>query len=119
MANDGTTGSKTKYTEQHIENMSYDQRMQLASRLLMGYDDTVGAEGTRRVAVNPNGQLEVSTQPINPISGDNPSVTVTENISGTITTKTITKIINAISYIKTVAIDSSDNSVSVSVWSQA
>ena len=58
--NDGTTGTNTKYTEQHIANMSYDERMALASRLLMGYDDTPGAEGTRRVAVNPNSQLEVS-----------------------------------------------------------
>lgn len=48
----------------------------------------------------------------------NPSITVTEVVDGTVTTKTITKTIGIASYVKTVAKDSSDNSVTISAWSE-
>lgn len=49
----------------------------------------------------------------------NPSLTVTESVLGTVTTKTLTKTIGSTSYVKTVVSDSSDNSVIVSAWSAA
>lgn len=52
---DGTTGDNIKYSQQHIENMSYDEKMGLAARLLYGYDRL--NNGTRRVEVNAEGQL--------------------------------------------------------------
>lgn len=106
---------KIKYTEQEVLNNSFNENTALIETQIYGQD--VVNDGARKIAVNPEGQLEVVTQPINPINGDNHSLIVTENLVGTVTTKTITKIINAISYIKTVTIDSSDNSVIVSVWS--
>jgi hypothetical protein len=47
----------------------------------------------------------------------NASLSVSEVTVGTVTTKTIVKTIGAVSYRKTVAIDSSDNSVVASPWS--
>lgn len=47
----------------------------------------------------------------------NGSVAITETVDGTVTTKTITKTINGTDYVKTVATDSSDNSVTISTWS--
>lgn len=48
----------------------------------------------------------------------NPSVSITEVTVGTVTTKTITKTIGTDVYQKTVAIDSSDNSINISAWSK-
>lgn len=48
----------------------------------------------------------------------NPSVSITEVTVGTVTTKTITKTIGTDVYQKTVAIDSSDNSINISTWSK-
>lgn len=52
-----------------------------------------------------------------PTAQTNASMAITESILGTVTTKTIQKTIGAVVYQKTVAIDSSDNSVTVSTWS--
>lgn len=52
------------------------------------------------------------------LKDSNPSLTISEAVVGTVTTKTLTKTIGSTSYVKTVATDSSDNSVTVSVWSQ-
>lgn len=49
----------------------------------------------------------------------NPSLTVSESVLGTVTTKVIQKTIGAVVYQKTVTSDSSDNSLSVSAWSKA
>lgn len=48
----------------------------------------------------------------------NPSLTVSESVLGTVTTKVIQKTIGAVVYQKTVTSDSSDNSLSVSAWSK-
>ena len=48
----------------------------------------------------------------------NASVTITEVTVGTVTTKTIQKTIGTDVYQKTVASDSSDNSITISVWSK-
>lgn len=58
------------------------------------------------IKVNPTGSIQ-----------HNPSLTTSEVVVGTVTTKTITKTIGSTSYVKTVASDSSDNSVIVSTWS--
>jgi len=47
-------------TEQEILNESYDWLLSLLGVSLWGYDDTPGATGARRLAVNPSGQLETS-----------------------------------------------------------
>jgi len=63
---------------------------------------------------------------VNPVTGamerpsaikGNASISVSEVTVGTITTQTITKTIGSVSYVKTVATDSSDNSVTISNWS--
>lgn len=51
------------------------------------------------------------------LADSNASVAITESVDGTVTTKMITKTIGALSYVKSVATDSSDNSVTVSSWS--
>lgn len=51
-----------------------------------------------------------------PTAQTNASVAITESVDGTVTTKTITKTINGTNYVKTVATDSSDNSVTISSW---
>jgi len=63
---------------------------------------------------------------VNPVTGamerpsaiqGNASISVSEVTVGTVTTKTLTKTIGSVSYVKTVATDSSDNSVTISNWS--
>lgn len=51
-----------------------------------------------------------------PTGQTNASVVITESVLGTVTTKTITKTISGTNYVKTVATDSSDNSVIISSW---
>jgi len=52
-----------------------------------------------------------------PTDGNNPSLTITESIDGTVTTTTLTKVISGVSYQKTIAEDSSDGSTTISSWS--
>jgi len=58
--------------------------------------------------------------PINlpPLAQTNPSLFITESVLGTVTTKTIVKTIGLTQYQKTIATDSSDNSIIISEWSQ-
>jgi len=76
---------------------------------------------TDEAATVTDGKLNVRADIVETLPTDsthlNPSLTVTESVLGTVTTKTITKTIGAVSYVKTVESDSSDNSVSVSAWS--
>ena len=53
-----------------------------------------------------------------PTAQTNSSLSITEATVGTVTTKTIQKTIGADVYQKTIAIDSSDNSIIISEWSQ-
>lgn len=48
----------------------------------------------------------------------NASISITEVTVGTVTTKTLTKTVDTLVYERTVAIDSSDNSVSISTWGE-
>jgi len=68
----------------------------------------------------------VESMTVNPVTGNierpvaiqgNASLSISESVDGTVTTKMITKTIGTDTYTKTVAIDSSDNSVTVSTWS--
>jgi len=49
---------------------------------------------------------------------NNSSYEITEAIVGTVTTKTLVKTIGSTQYQKTIATDSSDNSISISAWSE-
>lgn len=64
--------------------------------------------------------LERMVQPGNelPTAGNNPSTSITESTVGTVTTTTIQKTIGAATYQQTIAEDSSDNSVTISSWSE-
>lgn len=53
-----------------------------------------------------------------PTAQTNPSLSVTETQEPPLTTKTLTKTIGEESYVKTVIINSNNNSVSVSEWSK-
>ena len=68
---------------------------------------TDGSQKTQIVETLPNDSTKL-----------NPSVTIPEVTVGTVTTKTIQKTIGTDVYQKTVAIDSSDNSISISAWSK-
>jgi len=68
----------------------------------------------------------VESMTVNPVTGNierpvaiqgNASISITESVLGSVTTKVITKTIGSTSYQKTITQDSSDNSVSVSTWS--
>ena len=48
---------------------------------------------------------------------NNESYSITEVTVGTVTTKTIVETISGVTYTKTIATDSSDNSITISVWS--
>ena len=52
-----------------------------------------------------------------PTTGNNPSYAITEATVGTVTTTTIDKVINAVTYTKTVSEDSSTGITTVSAWS--
>jgi hypothetical protein len=79
----------------------------------LGFDDTYNVSQTIPLTKNPvSGNLEYQSS----IQG-NASLTVSEAVEGTVTTKTLTKTIGSTSYVKTVESDSSDNSVTVSTWS--
>jgi len=69
----------------------------------------------------------VESMTVNPVTGNierpvaiqgNASISITESVLGSVTTKVITKTIGSTSYQKTITQDSSDNSVSVSTWSE-
>lgn len=51
-----------------------------------------------------------------PVSGNNPSLTITEVVVGTVTTTTIEKVIGATTYTKTVVEDTSTGVATVSSW---
>jgi hypothetical protein len=53
-----------------------------------------------------------------PIEGNNASMIITESTSGTVTTTTLTQTIGTKSYTKTIASNSSDNSTTISSWSE-
>lgn len=53
-----------------------------------------------------------------PTSGNNESMSISEAVVGTVTTTTIDKVIGTKTYRKTIASDSSDNSVEISAWSE-
>lgn len=68
----------------------------------------------------------VESMTVNPVTGNierpvaiqgNASISITESVLGSVTTKMITKTIGTDTYTKTIAINSSDNSVTVSTWS--
>ena len=55
------TKSKTKFTEQHIQNVSFDETFEMASRLIWAYDSTSGT--LRRVEINASGELIIAPLP--------------------------------------------------------
>ena len=52
-----------------------------------------------------------------PTAGNNPSLLVTDATVGTVKTTTIVETISGVDYTQTVAVDSSDDSITVSEWS--
>lgn len=66
------------------------------------------------IVVNPDGTN--IGDPL-PITGNNPSLTVTEVVVGTETTTTIQKVIGATTYTKTVVEDTSTGITTISAWS--
>lgn len=83
------------------------QRVKDLKNLATSTAQTNGSQKTQIVEKEPTDSTKL-----------NASLTVSEVVVGTVTTKTITKTTGATSYVKTVAKDSSDNSVIVSVWSE-
>jgi len=73
-----------------------------------------------RYRVGFNNILDVEIQETNPTDSTklNPSLSITESVLGTVTTTTIQQTIDSDVYQQTIEEDSSDNSVTVSAWSQ-
>ena len=100
------SNNKTEQSVQELHNQSFDNDFKV---------NTV-----EPVVYNPvTGNLDRMVQPGQtlPTAGLNASMTVAEAVDGTVTTKTLTKTISGVAYVKTVAIDSSDDSVTISAWS--
>lgn len=97
---------KTEYSVQYLENLSADLSVSppILRRALVGKD----SDGNYyNVAVNETGEI-----------GTNASMSISEAVVGTVTTTTIDKTIGTKTYRKTIASDSSDNSVEISAWSE-
>ena len=78
------------------------------------FDQTCQVNVVEGITINPvTGALERPTA----IQG-NASLSITESVDGTVTTTTIQKTIGADVYQQTIEEDSSDNSISVSIWSK-
>jgi len=99
-----------KYLVNSVENLVEDEAGTKVERMVQPMKDSTAKDGSQKTQI-------VETIPIDS-NHLNPSLLITEVIDGTVTTKTITKTINGTNYVKTVATDSSDNSVTISAWSQ-
>lgn len=74
------------------------------------------ADRTEHAKINGVDGKKVFPIDLPPTAQTNASVVITEAVNGTVTTKTIVKTIGSTNYTKTVATDSSDNSVIISSW---
>ena len=97
---------KTEYSIQYLENLSADLGVSppVLRRGLVGKDSS---GNYYNVAVSETGEIDA-----------NASMSISETVDGTITTKTIDKIVGEKTYRKTIAKDSSDNSITISAWSE-
>ena len=108
-------GGDIRLTPQEILNESYDWMLSLMGIILWGYDDTPGAEGARRLAVNPNGNLEVVNQDTLPTDPTkiNPTLSLRYDNSGNL--QYIDKVIGGVTYTKTLTyVDG--NLTNISPW---
>lgn len=97
---------QTEYSVQYLENLSADLSVSppILRRGLVGKDSS---GNYYNIAVNETGELDV-----------NASLSISETVEGTITTKIIDKTVGEKTYRKTIAQDSSDNSITISAWSE-
>lgn len=118
--NDGY--NPTAEQQQNMDNLSFDRKYRVNAtenlventsgddivRMQQPMKDTTATDGTQKTQV-------VETIPTD-TTKLNGSVVISEVVNGTVTTKTIVKTIGVNTYTKTVATDSSDNSVTISSW---
>jgi len=84
---------------------------------------TVGGVGVKRVLLSGYDgsslhDLNTDSQGNLIATSPNSSYEITEATVGTVTTKTLVKTTGSTQYQKTIATDSSDNSISISTWSE-
>lgn len=118
--NDGY--NPTAEQQQNMDNLSFDRKYRVNAsenlventagddivRMQQPMKDTTATDGTQKTQV-------VETIPTD-TTKLNGSAVISEVVNGTVTTKTIVKTIGVNTYTKTVATDSSDNSVTISSW---
>jgi hypothetical protein len=97
-----------KYLVNSVENLVEDEAGTKVERMVQPMKESTAKDGSQKTQI-------VETIPTD-TTKLNGSVAITETVDGTVTTKTITKTINGTNYVKTVATDSSDNSVTISSW---
>lgn len=102
----------TEYTHQTFKNLSADTSVSppIPREGIMGK----ASDGSYyTVAVNSDGSL---AEPL-PTAGNNASLTVTEVTVGDVTTTTLEKVIDSVTYTKTVVENSATGVTTVSAWS--
>lgn len=105
----------------HTRGASVEQVESQGALIVKAVDTTVGIDttGLATDATLTDGSQISQIKETVPTDGDtklNASVSVTEAVDGTVTTTTIVKTIGGTDYTKTVASDSSDNSILISAW---
>jgi len=91
-------GGDTRLTSQEVLNESYDWLLSLIGTSLWGFDDTTGAEGARRVAVNSNGNLESDV--IHSVLPDGAATSANQTVPLTITFNTGEQFTNGLYIVK-------------------
>lgn len=110
-----THGGDIRMTEQELLNESYDWLLSLLGVSLWGYDGTIGADGARRVSVDPSGRLVTKSQetiPTDPTKVN--SSDVLEYVDSNLVS--ITKTIDGEDYVKTFGYDVYGNPTDISEW---
>lgn len=119
--NDGY--NPTAEQQQNMDNLSFDRKYLVnASENLVentAGDDVVRMKQPMKDTTATDGSQKTQIVEKSPTDSTklNPSVSITESVLGTVTTKIIQKTIGLDTYQKIVTTDSFDNSVSISAWS--
>lgn len=101
----GLATSLKQLPDNHLVTVSNIASTPLITGFSTDINQTNGSQKTQIVETTPTDTTKL-----------NPSVSITESVLGTVTTKTIQKTIGTDVYQKTIATDSSNNSISISAW---